>query len=133
MNYTYKTATGEAITIEVDQDWVTILEGCDHQEHLNNRRESRRHYHWEACQYEGTDFVSSDDVFDRFLESDAARAAIQEALPKLSKPQRQLVEAVYLQGFTPTEYSQLQGISKSAVSQTKAAALKKLKKILVEP
>ena len=129
MEFTYKTAT-EDITIDVTEDWVAILQDLDRMEHNNDHTETRRHYHLEACEYEGQDFTVDDDAIERLLEEDAARRRIEPALEKLAPSQRQLIDALFYKGMTAREYAESRGLNECTVSITKKAALKKLKKYL---
>ena len=129
MKYTYKTAT-ENITIDVSEEWATILRDCDRLEYNNDHAETRRHYHLEACEYEGLDFSASNDAVERLLDADAARSVVEPALETLTPSQRRLIEALFYKGMTAKEYADSRRISKAAVSKEKAIALKKIEKNL---
>lgn len=129
MKFTYKTAT-ENITIDVAEEWVAILQDCDRLEYNNDHAETRRHYHFEACEYEGEDFAADDDPIERLLEADAARKTVEPALQKLTPSQRDLIDALFYKGMTAREYADSRGITEAAVSKAKATALKKIKKFL---
>lgn len=129
MKFEYRSVTGP-ITIDVDEEWVTILEDLDREEYNNDHAETRRHYHFEACEYEGADFAVEDPAFEQFLESDAAKSRITPALPQLTEAQQLVINALFFRHMTAREYADSRGISEAAVSKTKAAALKRLKKIL---
>ena len=129
MKYTYKTAT-EAITIDVSEEWVSLLQDCDRMEYNNDHTETRRHYHLEACEYEGADFVAENDMIERLIESDDARHKVEPALDRLTPSQRQMIEALFYRDMTAKEYADSRGVSKSFVSKEKVVALKKIKKYL---
>lgn len=129
MKFEYKSVTG-TIAIDVDEEWVAILEDLDRQEYNNDHRETRRHYHLEACEYEGDTFAAVDPDFERFVESEAAKAAITPALAKLNERHRRLIDALFFRGLSAKDYAASVGLSEAAVSRTKATALRKLKKIL---
>ena len=129
MKFEYKSVTG-IITIDVDEEWVTILENLDRENSNNDLKERRRHLHFEACEYEGETFAVEDPAFERFLESKAAKAIVTPLLPALTKAQRQVIDALYFKGITAKEYASMQGISEAAVSKAKNSALKKLKRNL---
>ena len=59
MKFEYKSVTG-TVAIDVDEEWVAILEDLDRQEYNNDHKETRRHYHLEACEYEGDTFAAED-------------------------------------------------------------------------
>lgn len=129
MKFEYKSVTG-TIAIDVDEEWVAILEDLDRQEYNNDHRETRRHYHLEACEYEGDTFAAEDPDFERFVESEAAKAVITPALAKLNERHRRLIDALFFRGLSAKDYAARVGLSEAAVSRTKATALRKLKKIL---
>lgn len=129
MEFTYKTATGN-ITIDVAEEWVAILEDLDRQEENNDHTERRRHYHFEACEYEGLDYADDDDWLDRLLESDAAKRLIEPALKKLTPAQQLLIDALFYKEMSAREYADSRGLDETTVSLTKKAAIKKLKKFL---
>lgn len=129
MKFTYKTAT-ENIAIDVEEEWVAILQDCDREEYNNDHAETRRHYHFEACKYEGQDFASDDDSLERLLEADAAKRIVRPALERLTPAQRGVIDALFYKGMTAREYAASRGLEECTVSLTKKAALKKLKKFL---
>ncbi len=129
MKIEYKFVTG-SVEIEVADDWGTLLLDLDRQECNNDHKETRRHYHLEACDYEGEDFAVEDFGFDAILDRDEAKKRVAAALPCLTGPQRNLIHALYFKNIPPKEYAKRQGISDAAVSKMKTAALKKMKKIL---
>lgn len=52
---------------------------------------------------------------------------------KLKADQAELLIAIYLDGISPTEYAQIEGVSKSAISHRLNTAKKNFKKIFPEP
>ena len=129
MQFTYKTATGN-ITIDVEEEWVAILQDCDREEYNNDHAETRRHYHFEACEYEGQDYADDDDAIERLLEAEAARSTVLPLLDKLTPAQRDVIDALFYKGMTAKEYADCRGISEAAVSKAKSTVLKKIKKFL---
>lgn len=129
MQFTYKTATGN-ITIDVDEEWVAILQDCDREEYNNDHAETRRHYHFEACEYEGQDYVDDDDAIERLLEADAAKRTVMPLLDKLTPAQRDVIDALFYKGMTARGYATSRNLDETTVSLTKKAALKKMKKFL---
>ena len=129
MEFTYKSATGN-ITIDVDEHWVNILKDLDQEEENNNLRERRRHYHFEACDFEGEAFAAEDQALERLLEMEEARRMVKPALRKLTPSQKKLISALYYEGLSAREYAASQGLDEATVSLTKKAALKKIKKFL---
>ncbi len=129
MQFTYKTATGN-ITIDVDEEWVAILQDCDREEYNNDHAETRRHYHFEACEYEGQDYADDDDAIERLLEAEAARSTVLPLLEKLTPAQWDVIDAIFYKGMTAREYATSRKLDETTVSLTKKAALKKMKKFL---
>lgn len=129
MEFTYKTATGN-ITIDVEEEWVAILQDCDREEYNNDHAETRRHYHFEACEYEGQDYADDDDAIERLLEAEAAKSTVLPLLEKLTPAQRGVIDALFYKCLTAREYAASRGITEQAVSIAKAAALKRMKKFL---
>ena len=130
MKIAYQFAT-ETVAIEVTDDWGNILVDLDRDEHNNNRRETRRHYHLEACEYEGMDFASEDFSFDTMLDGDEAKRLVAAALSCLTDAQQNLIRALYFKELSAKDYAKQSGISDAAVSKMKKAALKKMKKVLL--
>ena len=129
MKIEYKFAT-ETVEIEVTDDWGSILVDFDREEHNNDRRETRRHYHLDACEYEGADFAVEDFGFDAVLDRDEAKRLVAAALPCLTDAQQNLIRALYFNEMSARDYAEQSGISDAAVSKMKKAALKKMKKVL---
>lgn len=129
MKFTYKTATGD-ITIDVEEEWVAILQDCDRLEYNNDHAETRRHYHFEACEYEGQDYAADDGAIERLLEADAAKRTVQPALEKLSRSQREAIHAVFYEGLTVKDFADRRGVTGEAITKAKNTALKKMKKFL---
>jgi len=129
MKIEYQFVTGK-VEIEVTDDWGTLLLDLDREEYNNDHKETRRHYHLEACDYEGEDFAVEDFGFDAISDWDEAQKRVAAALPCLTGLQRSLIHALYFENISPKDYAKRQGISDAAVSKMKTAALKKMKKIL---
>ena len=125
MQYIYKTVT-EDITIDISEEWASFLQDWDRMEYNNDHAESRRHYHLEACVYEGQDFATDDDVIERLLE----KCMLEPALEKLTTVQRDMIDALFYRGMTAQEYAASRGIRAQSASDIKLAALKKLKNFL---
>lgn len=129
MKFNYESVTG-TITIDVGEEWVAILEDMDRQDANNDKKERRRHFHLDACEYEGADFAAEDPAFERFLESDEAKQLITPALSKLTPKQQELIRALYFEELSAREFADRKGCARSSVSEAHAAALKKIKKFL---
>ena len=91
---------------------------------------TRRHYHFEACEYEGQDYADDDDAIERLLETEAAKRTVLPLLDKLTPAQRDVIDALFYEGMTVTEYAACKGFAKASVINARDAALKKMKKFL---
>ena len=120
----------ETVEIEVSEEWGNILIDLDRQEYNNDHAETRRHYHFEACEYEGQDYADDDDAIERLLETDAAKRTVLPLLYKLTPAQRDVIDALFYKGMTVTEYAACKGFAKASVINARDAALKKMKKFL---
>lgn len=132
-SYTFKFATGDSTTIEVDEKWVTVLVDEDRIEYNANHRETRRHCSLDAFNLDDALFPSDADTEGELIAAEQEHErteSIHAALEKLSPDQRELVEAVFFKGMTVNEYAERRGVSQSAISHQKAKALKNLKKFL---
>lgn len=117
----------ETVEIEVSEEWGSILADLDRQEYNNNHKESRRHYHLDACTYEGEDFAAEDPALTALLERDDRVAKAVETLPPA---QRELMKAMFWDGMSQSEYARLRAVSKATVSIAYHRAIKKLREIL---
>ncbi len=129
MEFTYKSVTGN-ITIDVGEEWVAILRECDREEYNNDHTETRRHYHFEALEYEGSDYGAEDAELLRLLETDEARRTVEPALQKLTSLQRDVVDALFYKGMSVKEFAASREIAEPTVSKAKKAALKNLRKMI---
>jgi RNA polymerase sigma factor (sigma-70 family) len=117
----------KTVEIEVSDEWGNILIDLDRQEYNNNHKETRRHYHFEACVYEGENFAVEDPALAALFESDET---VVVALDKLPPKQRQIIKAVFFDHMTQSEYAHKHGLAKATVSIAYNRALKKLREIL---
>ena len=129
MEFTYKSVTGN-ITIDVGEEWVAILQDLDREEYNNDHTETRRHYHFEALEYEGSEYGAEDEELVRLLETDAAKRAVEPALQQLTPLQRDVVKALFYRGTSAKDFAASRGLAEPTVSKAKKAAIKNLKKII---
>ena len=54
MKTKYEFVNGEVVEIEVSEEWAEVLAELDRQEYNNDKKETRRHYHWFYCKNQGT-------------------------------------------------------------------------------
>ena len=96
----------------------------------NDKKERRRHYSLDACVYEGIVYASEDKNLTAIFETDSKFGRLTEAIKYLSDKQKSLIQAVYFDGMSVSDYAKHMGISQSAVSQQLKTIYKKLKKFL---
>lgn len=120
----------ETVELDVPKEWGDILVDMDRQEHNNNRRETRRHYHYEACEYEGADFAAWDANITAIFEGPSDEERLLEAISRLKPEQKELVRAIYFDGESVNSYAAREGVSQSAISHRLKTVKNKLKKLL---
>ena len=96
----------------------------------NDKKERRRHYSLDSCVYEGIVYASEDKNLTAIFETDSKFGRLTEAIKYLSDKQKSLIQAVYFDGMSVSDYAKHMGISQSAVSQQLKTIYKKLKKFL---
>ena len=119
----------ETTEIEVSEEWGSLLIELDRQEYNINHKETRRHCSLEAYDRDhnllGSDNDILEDIISRFEQEH-----IKDAISKLSKPQREVINAAVYCNITPSKYAQIKGISRTAAYKTYKLGLKKLKNFL---
>ena len=115
MKYEYTTVT-EKIEIDVDDKWITILKEMDRLEFNNNQTETRRHASLEAFNLDDALFPSDEDIAADF-EMKEQNTALYSAIEKLKPKQQKLIEAVYFEGISISDYAKKAGVSQQAISQ----------------
>ena len=130
-NYTYVTATGEEITVEVSEEMKEFLEKEDRAEKANDKKETRRHIHWEALEYEGLDYDDLDIVnygtAPEIYHEDLL-INLKFALKDLEPRQKELLKKVYKDNMTQEEIAKSEGVVKQAISNRMQRIYKKLEK-----
>lgn len=128
MKIKYEFAT-ETIELEVSEEWTNILIDLDRQEYNVNHKETRRHCSLEAYNLDDNLLASELNVEAEVLKEDKRRE-LMEAIEKLSPDQRELIQAIFFEGISVSEYARRKGVSQPAVTQRKDTVLKTLKKFL---
>ena len=135
-NYTYVSVTGEKTEIEVSEEIEEILKREDRAEQANDKKESRRHYHIEALDYEGSE-ISEKDIVTGNTGPEIWRRTMLERLPEaldvLDERSRFIVGKVFYEGKTQKEVAEELGISGARVTQLMDRAKKILKNYLLTP
>ena len=128
--YQYK-FTDEVITVEISDEWASVLSELDREEYNNDHAETRRHVSldngedgdWLSTEKGKTLIESAGKIFSlddrRFVK----------ARRILSKKQSELYESVYDRGDSVGEYAVDNGIDQSTASKRNRAVIEKFKKI----
>lgn len=132
MKYTYKFSDKEN-TIEINKYWSDVLINLDKTEGANQKKESRRHYHLEACTYDGIDFVDNNDKIEAIFKEPSKSDLLHTAISKLKPKQRELINAIYFEGISVNDYAAKEGVKQNAISMRLARAKNNLKKFLEKP
>lgn len=132
MKYTYE-FSDEENTIEIDEYWSEILFDLDKAESANQKKESRRHYHLEACIYDGTDFIDNNDKIEAMFKEPSKEDLLHTALSKLKPKQRELINAIYFEGISVNDYAAKEGVKPNAISMRLGRIKNNLKKFLKKP
>lgn len=129
MKYTYEFSNEENI-IEINKYWLDVLTDLDKAEGANQKKESRRHYHLEACIYDGIDFVDNNDKIEAMFKEPSKTDLLHIAISKLKPKQRDLINAIYFEGISVNDYAVKEGVDHSAISHRLQTAKNNLKKFL---
>ncbi len=104
----------EAVEIEVDEKWATIVLELDREEYNDNHRETRRHCSLDALNLDDALLPSSADVFQAVADAEIKRK-LYRAIETLSPQQRELVWRIYFLGEHPADIARELGVSKTAI------------------
>lgn len=104
----------EAVEIEVEEKWATIVLDLDREEYNDNHRETRRHCSLDALNLDDALLPSDVDVFEAVADAEGKRNLYQ-AINKLSPQQRKLIWRIYFQGEHPADIARELGVSKTAI------------------
>lgn len=107
----------ERVEIDVDEAWVNILLDMDREERNNNHTETRRHYHLEACAYEGEDFAVEDENLMALMKDVSLAEQLPEAIKKLQPQQQELVKRIFYKNERPGDIAREEGVSNAAISR----------------
>lgn len=132
MKYTYE-FSNEENTIEINEYWLDVLTNLDKTEWANQKKESRRHYHLEACIYDGIDFVDNNDKIEGMFKEPSKMDLLHIAISKLKPQQRDLINAIYFEGISVNDYAAQEGVKQNAISMRLARVKNNLKKFLEKP
>ena len=77
------------------------------------------------------EFIDTENTPDNILEEIILHENLQQAIASLTKKERAIIQALYFERLTATEYARQCGVSQPAISQMKHRILKKIKKFLI--
>ena len=131
MKYKYEFAN-ENKTIEISEEWISVLEELDRLEYNNNHAETRRHVslddgedgEWLSTAKKGETLIR---VAGKIFSPDDRR--FRKGRKALSKKQTELYESVYDRGDSVGEYAADNNIDQSTASKRNSAVIEKFKKI----
>ena len=128
--YQYK-FTDEVITVEISDEWASVLSELDREEYNNDHAETRRHVSLDNG--EDGDWLSTEkgktliEIAGKIFSPDDKR--FRKGRKALSKKQAELYESVYDRGDSVGEYATDNKIDQSTASKRNSAVIKKFKKI----
>ena len=128
--YQYK-FTDEVITVEISDEWASVLSELDREEYNNDHAETRRHVSLDTG--EDGEWLSTErgktliKVAGKIFSPDDKR--FRKGRKALSKKQAELYESVYDRGDSVGEYATDNKIDQSTASKRHSAVIKKFKKI----
>ncbi len=130
MKYKYEFAN-ENKTIEISEEWISVLEELDRLEYNNNHAETRRHVSLDDG--EDGEWLSTErgEVYIRCAGQIFSRHddRFDDGRRSLSEKQDELYESVYEYGDSINDYANDSGIDQSTASKRNRAVKKKFKKV----
>lgn len=125
MDYFYNYAAGGMAKIEVSEEWANKLSQLDHEEKLNNRRETRRHVHISNMPLGTESFVSNEPDPLHAMCRRETYGEVSVKLKDLTERQQKALR-MRLNGYKEADIAARLGISQQAVSKMLMAIRKKL-------
>ena len=130
MKYKYEFAN-ENRTIEISEEWISVLEELDRLEYNNNHAETRRHVslddgedgEWLSTERGEVYYRCAGQIFSRHDDR------FDDGRKSLSEKQDELYEAIYEYGDRINDYAHDSGIEQSTASKRNRAVIKKFKKV----
>ena len=128
MKIKYQFAT-ETVTLEVEDQWATVLVDLDRQEYNVNQKETRRHCSLEAYNLDDALLPSDMDV-EADVIADADKERLYAAIAELQPQQQELLKRVHFQGEKMADIARADGVSKAALTARMKKIYKSLQKKL---
>ena len=128
--YQYK-FTDEVITVEISDEWASVLAELDREEYNNDHAETRRHVSLDNG--EDGEWLSTEkgktliEIAGKIFSPDDKR--FRKGRKALSKKQMELYESVYDRGDSIGEYAADNSVDPSTASKRNSAVIEKFKKI----
>lgn len=141
----YTSVTGEQFSINVDDEWVSVVDdldrlesNSDHNYHRQDRK-NVRFCSWDAYNEHGNQpagtAVSAEDlciVHETDAEYDAVARLLREAIDALPPAWRELLVQIFVDGIQQADIAAARGVSKPAITKQKTKALAALRSALEE-
>ena len=118
----------EAVEIDVDEKWAEVLMELDREEYNNDKKESRRHLMLDPSQDATAWTIDEEDPEEAIIEMLDSRKDLEFIMSILNEKQKKLIEALFIEGLSQSEYAEKNGIKQASISQQLETIRKKLKK-----
>jgi len=132
--YYYEYADGKKDDVSEDY-WMDVpfatrlaIEGEQHLDMNFDRRIRKYMSSYDAFGFDPEALMHSDHNIDGY----AGKAELYNAIQALTPNQREIIELVFIRGYSQAEVARMKGCSKPSVTESLERARKRLKKILVE-
>ena len=121
MLYKYRTAI-ETLSIDIDEEWINILEDMDREMENDDHTERRHCYHIEANKYEGVGYGYIDQEIEKLFEEPSLVEKLPAAIAKLQPQQQELIRRIFVKKEKKSDIAAEEGVSPAAIT----ARLKKI-------
>lgn len=130
VEYTYRYANGDEVTITVNESEFELLRELDRESHNEQRRETRRHTSLDVLDEGRVPHAAGGDDPAAIFEAAEALRTLDRAVGTLSCEQRELIHKIFVEDVAASRIAQDEGVSKSAISHRLDRLLKKLRELL---
>ncbi len=131
MLYKYHTAI-ETLSIDIDEEWINILEDLDREIENNDHKERRHCFHIEANTYEGAEYGYIDQNLEALFEEPSLAERLPAAIAKLQPQQQVLIDRIFVKREKKSDIAAEQGVSPAAISDRLKKIYKSLEKKLAQ-
>jgi DNA-directed RNA polymerase specialized sigma subunit len=129
MNYKYHTVI-ETLSVDIDEEWVNILEDLDREIENNDHKERRHCLHIEANTYEGSEYGYIDKNIEALFEEPSLAERLPAAIAKLQPQQQVLVNRIFIKKEKKKDIAAEEGVSPAAITDRLRKIYKALEKNL---